>query len=239
MTADRALIADLKKKLKDAADPERAPGMQAYMKSEMPYLGVAATPLKALAREVFAAHPIEDEQRYHDTLLALWRGAKYREERYGAILLAEAKRYAKLRSPSILPVYEEIVVTGAWWDYVDAIATHGLGELMKKDPQAMKPVMRAWSKSDDMWKARSSILCQNQLKEALDLPLLYACIEPSIASKEFFLRKAIGWALRELAWRDPDEVIRYVKKRKSELSGLSKREALKNVLKSGKISAIP
>lgn len=239
MTADRALIAELKKRLKDQADPERAPGMQAYMKSEMPYLGVASTPLKALAREVFAAHPIEDAETYRDTILELWRKAKFREERYGAILLAETKRYAKFRALELLPMYEEMIVSGAWWDYVDTLATHGLAELMKKHPKEMKPLMRAWSKSDNMWKARSSILCQNQLKEELDLRLLYECIEPSIASKEFFLRKAIGWALRELAWRDPDEVVRYVKKRKSELSGLSKREALKNVLKSGKISAIP
>jgi 3-methyladenine DNA glycosylase AlkD len=110
---------------------------------------------------------------------------------------------------------------------------------MKKHPREMKKEMRAWSKSEDLWKRRSSILCQLRLKEETDLELLYACIEESIGSKEFFLRKAIGWVLRDLAWRDPEQVIRYVKKRKNELSGLSKREALKNVLKEGKISAIP
>jgi 3-methyladenine DNA glycosylase AlkD len=92
----------------------------------------------------------------------------------------------------------------------------------------MKKRMLIWSTDRDMWKRRSAILCQIRKKAATDLDLLYACIAPSIGSKEFFLRKAIGWALRQYAWTDPREVVRYVKAH-PELSGLSKREALKNV----------
>ena len=87
--------------------------------------------------------------------------------------------------------------------------------------------------SDNLWKRRTSIICQNTFKAETDLALLYACIEPSLASREFFLRKAIGWALRQYAWTDPDEVVRYVAAHEHELSGLSKREALKNVGRSG------
>jgi 3-methyladenine DNA glycosylase AlkD len=80
-----------------------------------------------------------------------------------------------------------------------------------------------------MWKRRSSIICQLRAKQKTDLDLLYACIAPSLDSKEFFLRKAIGWALRQYAWTDPDEIRRYVAANDDRLSGLSKREALKNI----------
>ena len=88
--------------------------------------------------------------------------------------------------------------------------------------------MRAWSRSKNLWLRRSAILCQLTFKEKTDLRLLYDCIEPAIGEKEFFLRKAIGWALRQHAWTDSDEVIRYVNENKSRLSSLSIREALKN-----------
>ena len=93
----------------------------------------------------------------------------------------------------------------------------------------MKRAMRTWSKGADIWKRRSAILCQIKAKQATDLALLYACIEPSLDSKEFFLRKAIGWALREYAWTDASEVRKYVKAHEARLSGLSRREALKNI----------
>jgi 3-methyladenine DNA glycosylase AlkD len=93
----------------------------------------------------------------------------------------------------------------------------------------MRREMRAWSRSDDLWKRRSAILCQLTFKKDTDLDLLYAVIEPALASREFFLRKAIGWALRQYAWTDPREIRRYVREREEQLSPLSKREALKNI----------
>jgi 3-methyladenine DNA glycosylase AlkD len=100
--------------------------------------------------------------------------------------------------------------------------------LLQNDRPAMRKTMLAWSTDTDMWKRRSAILCQLPAKSETDLDLLYACIEPSIGSAEFFLRKAIGWALRQYAWTDPDEIARYVAANEDRLSGLSKREALKN-----------
>jgi 3-methyladenine DNA glycosylase AlkD len=126
-------------------------------------------------------------------------------------------------------MYEEMIVTSAWWDVVDDIATHRLSELVRRFPAAAKRTMRAWSRGGDLWKRRSAILCQIPMKAETDLGLLYAVIEPSLSSKEFFLRKAIGWALRQYAWTDPDEVVRYVEAHRMQLSGLSVREALKNV----------
>ena len=162
-------------------------------------------------------------------MLGLWRGARYREERYAAIELTEARRFDRFQDMAALPMYEEMIVTGAWWDYVDVIAGHRLGTLLRRFPREMRKEMLAWSRSDDLWKRRSAILCQLTFKEDTDLDLLYATIAPALGSKEFFLRKAIGWALRQYAWTDPKEVRRYVREHEKELSALSKREALKNV----------
>jgi 3-methyladenine DNA glycosylase AlkD len=103
----------------------------------------------------------------------------------------------------------------------------------------MRHAMLAWARDDDMWKRRSAILCQVGLKDKTDLKLLYACIEPSLGSKEFFLRKAIGWGLRQYAWTDPREIVRYVRRNRDRLSPLSKREALKNVVRQGLIARVP
>ena len=86
-------------------------------------------------------------------------------------------------------MYEEMIVTGAWWDYVDAIAGHRLGLLLRRFPAEMRREMLAWSRSDDLWKRRSAILCQLTFEKDTDLDLLYATIEPALASKEFFLQK--------------------------------------------------
>jgi 3-methyladenine DNA glycosylase AlkD len=122
-----------------------------------------------------------------------------------------------------------MIVDGAWWDHVDAIVTQRFWPILQSDRDAMKTAMLAWSRDDNMWKRRSAILCQIKAKAATDLDFLYACIEPNLDSTEFFLRKAIGWALRQYAWTDPAEVKRYVAANETRLSGLSRREALKNI----------
>jgi 3-methyladenine DNA glycosylase AlkD len=223
------LVQAARKALRDVADPAKAPIMQAYMKSEMPYLGIQATPLRRVARTVFAAHQIESFPKWRETVLDLWRGARYREERYIAIELAGYPAYRKFRTLDALAMYEEMIMTGAWWDYVDSIASHRLGELLRLHPAKMGRVLRKWAKSDDMWKRRSAILAQLGFKADTDLALLYDCIRPSIREKEFFLRKAIGWALRQFAKTDPKEVSRYVAEHEAQLSPLSRREALKNL----------
>jgi 3-methyladenine DNA glycosylase AlkD len=203
--------------------------MQAYAKSSMPYLGVTAVPLRQVCREVFAEVDFPTGAAWRRAALCLWRGARFREERYAAIELTGVRRFDRFQDLAALPMYEEMIVSGAWWDLVDGIAAHRLGVLLRLFPSEMKKEMLAWSLSDDLWKRRSAILCQLTFKKATDLGLLYATIEPALASKEFFLRKAIGWALRQYAWTDPNEVRRYVREHENELSPLSRREALKNV----------
>jgi 3-methyladenine DNA glycosylase AlkD len=220
----------LRNSLRALAEPERAPAMQAYMKSEMPYLGVSAPRVKAACREVYASYAFESAELWRADVLSLWRAAKHREERYAAIALSGHRKADAFQNLAALPMYEEMIVTGAWWDYVDELAEHRIGPLLAAYPRPMRKTMLSWSRSADLWKRRSSIICQMFFREATDLELLFACIEPSLSSKEFFLRKAIGWALRQYAKHDPQTVLRYVKEHQAELSPLSQREALKHLV---------
>ncbi len=223
------LIRAVRKALREAADPAKAPFMQAYMKSSMPYLGVQTPELRKLLKAAFAAHPIDSAEDWRDTVLALWRRARYREERYAAIGLAGYGKYRDYRTLDALPMYEEMITSGAWWDFVDSIATQQLSDLLKCSPTDMSRLLRQWAAGEDLWKRRSAILVQLNFKGNTDLTLLYDCIRPSMSSPEFFLRKGIGWALRQYARTDPREVARFVRQHEAVLSPLTKREALKHV----------
>ncbi|SPL97316.1 DNA alkylation repair enzyme [[Actinomadura] parvosata subsp. kistnae] len=213
--------------LQDAAEPGKAEAMRAYMKSSMPFLGVQAVPRRAALRRVFAEHRLDSAPEWRRAVLTLWREAEYREERYAAIELSGYHLYREYQTLYTVPMYEEMIVSGAWWDLVDELATHRVGGLLAAYPDSMRPLMLEWAHDADLWKRRTAILCQNRFKSRTDTALLYACIEPSLSDNDFFARKAIGWALREYAKVNPGEVIRYVKAKG--ISGLSRREALKNL----------
>jgi 3-methyladenine DNA glycosylase AlkD len=227
--ADRALIGELRQELRAVADPSRAPRMQAYMKSTMPYLGVPSKGVRDVRKEVFGRHPLGSFRDWTSTVRALWREADHREERYAAIALTGVRAYREHQTPAAMPLYEELVTTGAWWDYVDEVAVRRIGPMLLTHPDLIRPVMLDWSASPDTWKRRTAIICQVAAKERTDLDLLYACIEPNTGDREFFIRKAIGWALRAHAWTDPAAVAVYVERNAARLSGLSRREALKNI----------
>jgi len=199
------------------------------MKSEMPFRGVSSPVQKRLWRDAFAAHPLATAADWTGVVLELWRTAAFREERYTAVGLASDRRYLAYRTRAAIPMPEEMIVTGAWWDYVDALASHPLGDVLVSDARRVAALMRRWARDPNLWKRRAAILCQLRRKKETDLSLLYDCIEPNLADREFFMRKAIGWALRQHAWTDGREVERYVKANRARLSALSVREALKNV----------
>ena len=227
--ANTELIAAVREELARVADPAKAPAMQAYMKSAMPYLGVTTPQLRQVCGAIFAAHPLASFDEWRETALALWREARYREERYAAIGLTGDRRYRGYQRLDALPIYEEMIVSGAWWDYVDDLATHRIGPLLALYPDPMRATMLAWSRDANLWKRRTAILCQNTFKAATDEALLDACIEPNLNDKDFFIRKAIGWALREYAKTRPAAVRRYVREHEATLSPLSRREATKHL----------
>ncbi|MCY4437722.1 MAG: DNA alkylation repair protein [Chloroflexi bacterium] len=222
------LTTAIRQGLAENANPEKAAGMRAYMKSAMPYRGVQTPIRRKLVRAALRAHPIATRNAWLGAVLDLWRNAAYREERYAAQDVTGAPQFRAYRTLETLPLYEEMIVSGAWWDLVDDTATHKLRELVDRFPAEMAAAMRVWCTDADLWKRRSSIICQVKRKEATDLALLFDCIEPNLADPDFFIRKAIGWALRDLAWTDLPTVEDYVARNADRLSPLSKREALKN-----------
>ncbi len=215
--------------LREVAEARRAPEVQRYLKSAMPCLGVTTPRRNPVYRAVFPHAPFRNARAWRSLCLGLFRRATYRDEWWAAVALTGDRRADDWQTMDALPMYEEMIVTGAWWDVVDDVATHRLSTLLRRHPKEMRREMRSWSRSENLWKRRSAILCQIPFRKETDLRLLYACLEPSLSSKEFFLRKAIGWALRQYAWTDPEEVARYVTENRTRLSGLSIREALKNI----------
>jgi len=156
----------------------------------------------------------------------LWRTASYREERYAATELT-GLRIAKGRL-EILPLFTEMIVSGAWWDHVDGVSDR-IGGLLMAHRQQIEPVIRQWSTDPDRWLRRSSIISQLALKGSTDVDLLADVIVVNMADREFFIRKAIGWALRQYARTDPDWVRAFVTTHLDSLSPLSRREAMKHL----------
>jgi len=197
------------------------------MKSAMPFAGVKVPEMRRIAKSLIAEHVFDTTTAWRAACAALWNAAERREERYIAIELLLARRYAAWRTFDIVPLAEHFIVTGAWWDYVDSIAPAVLGELLLAEPRRTVPLLRRWSADDDIWRRRSTLIAQLRLKKRTDEKLLFELIKPSLDSREFFLRKAIGWALREYSKTAPTAVARYVKREHARLSPLSRREAMK------------
>jgi 3-methyladenine DNA glycosylase AlkD len=230
---DQELIDDMRRSLREVADPSKAPAMQAYMKSTMRYYGVPAPVTKKVFARVLGDHVVADRESWLATVRALWHDATHREERYGAIALAGQLTYLAHQDPDTLDLYRELVVTGAWWDYVDTLASRHVGPILLAHHDEVRPTIVAWSTDPDTWLRRTSIICQLGAKESIDLDLLTTCIGANLADREFFIRKAIGWALRQHAWTDAAWVQDYARRQGTLLSPLSRREALKNVGEGG------
>ena len=162
-------------------------------------------------------------------ILALWREATYREQRYAAVELAVHRPFLCWLNMESAPLLDELIVDGAWWDYVDRIAPAGLGHVLSAEPKPMGALMRGWAGDENIWRRRAALLCQLGFKEDTDLALLFDCIGACIGHREFFVQKAMGWALRDYARTHPSEVRRYVSANGSCLSKLTRREALKNL----------
>ncbi|MBG6181482.1 DNA alkylation repair protein [Arthrobacter sp. CAN_A1] len=227
------LVAAVRDRLRAAADPAKAPRMQAYMKSAMPYLGVSSQPHKLICREVFAGHPLPDRAQWEWAVRQLWDGATFREERYAAVELLIHRLYCGYQDEQTLTLYRHLVETGAWWDFIDVIASHGVGPILRAEPEITSPVMRSWARDGQLWVRRTAILCQLSSKGETDADLLADVVgvnlSGSLHGKKFFIRKAIGWALREYAKTNPDWVLTFARDNEKGLSPLSRREALKHL----------
>jgi 3-methyladenine DNA glycosylase AlkD len=227
--ADADVVAAVRSALADAGDPAIASGQQAYMKSSMPYHGVPSPVLKRVLRPVLAAYAPLDRATHEATVLALWDGATHREERYAATTLARHRAARPWQDPASLDLYRHLVVTGAWWDHVDEVAAHLVGDVLAGHRVEVTPVVRTWARDGDLWVRRTAVLSQVNHRGDTDTDLLREVVEANVADPSFWLRKAIGWALRQHARTDPDWVRAEVARLGGRLSGLSRREALKHL----------
>jgi 3-methyladenine DNA glycosylase AlkD len=237
VVAQPACVAAIRAAFAAHADPVRAPQMQAYMKSALPFLGIPAPLRRQLQAEAVGAHPVSDVDELAWAMRTLWCEARCREERYAAMELARERPHRRLLDLSLLPLYEEMIAGGAWWDYCDDISGTAIAALLQRNPGAMKPLLRRWANGPDLWLRRAAMLCQRRLKSGVDAVLLYDCILPSIGrgrfADEFFIRKAIGWALRERSYVAPDEVRAFLREYDAQLAALTKREAQKALVRRG------
>jgi 3-methyladenine DNA glycosylase AlkD len=236
---DSDLVHGVRVALMAAGDREQAAGMRAYMKSELPFRGIPSPLLRAILTPLLAAHDLYDERTWRASILELWDQAAFREERYAALALARHRRYRAWRRPSTLPLYAHLIRSGGWWDLVDEIATHLVREQLLAEPEEVAPVVRAWAVDENRWVRRTAIICQVGAQEQVDQDLLAETIEANLDGstrtgpplsphgRDFFVRKAIGWALRDHARTDPDWVRSFVADHEDRLAGLSRREALR------------
>jgi 3-methyladenine DNA glycosylase AlkD len=208
-----------------AADPARAAAMAAYMKTEQPFYGVAAPHVHAISREARRCFLLASRTGYEKNVLALWRQPQ-REARYVAI------EYAKQRAfllPESIPLYERMIREGAWWDFVDDISANLVGQVLLHHRQAVRPVLERWIADPDLWVRRAALLAQLRHKRETDAEQLFEHCLKCAAEREFFIRKAIGWALREYSKTDANAVKAFLRKNRTALSPVSLREGAKHL----------
>lgn len=229
MGVDRTLIDAVRGDLAAAADPARAAGQQAYMKSTLPYYGVSVPGLRTLLRPHLRGYDPADRETWEATVRALWAEATHREEWYVALALARHRSARDWRDPASLPLWRDLVTAGAWWDVVDEIAGHLVGDVLLRHREAATPAIREWATDDDLWIRRTAVLAQHLHKDATDTGLLADVVDANLDDASFWLRKAIGWALRDYSKVDPGWVRDFVSHHDARISGLSRREALRRI----------
>lgn len=217
------ILARLTRVFGAARDPERAPAMAAYMRDKFPFLGIQSPAQRMLAREVLAGLPRPAEADLRDVAEGCW-ALPEREYQYFACGLL--RRHARVCSAGFIETARHLVVTKPWWDTVDALAAHLVGTLVSTHPQLVS-TMDKWVVDPDLWLVRTAILHQLRYKEQTDAERLFRYCTRQAGHTDFFVRKAIGWALREYAKTDPAAVRAYVASHR--LAPLSAREALKNL----------
>ncbi|MDR0847677.1 MAG: DNA alkylation repair protein [Propionibacteriaceae bacterium] len=217
------LVTEIRRRFAEGGDPVRAAGQKAYMKSDMDFYGFTTDEMRRIVRAV-AKECDPDLAQIDSASRQLFDEATFREERYAAIALTGLK--PALGQLSLVPLHEHQALTGAWWDFVDEIA-HRIRVLHDTHPEETGRIVRGWSRAESFWLRRLSIISQLQRGHDTDTELLTEVIETNSADKEFFIRKAIGWALRDFARTNPDWVLNYANTH--DLSPLSRREALKHI----------
>ena len=198
--------------------------MRAYMRDKFPFLGIPSTQRRALQRQVLAGLPAPDPEDLRAVAEICW-GWPEREFQYCACDLLI--RRVRLLPAEFCDVVRQLLVTKSWWDTVDPLATRVVGGLVARHP-TLVAVMDEWSQSENVWLVRAALLHQLHYRDDTDVDRLFRYCAAQASHPDFFVRKAIGWALRQYAKTDPEAVRRFVSDHRDRLSALSVKEALRH-----------
>ncbi|MFE8701948.1 DNA alkylation repair protein [Cytobacillus sp. FJAT-54145] len=203
-------------------NPELAIPMKSYMRDHFPFLGIRTPERKELLKKFYADSGILKKPFQPDLILELWEKEE-REYQYAALDYLE--RFVKKLEKEHLSLMEKLITTKSWWDTVDMLAQKPVGYIASKYPEVIPKVIEGWAYGDHLWLRRTAILFQLKYKERTDEQLLYRYIKQNSDDKEFFIQKAIGWALREYSKTNKESVKQFI--HSTTLSNLSIREGSK------------
>ncbi|WP_411733550.1 DNA alkylation repair protein [Paeniglutamicibacter sp.] len=226
LAAEHAAVDLLTARLLPHVVDGKAAAAQAYMKTTQPFLGVALPEVRRVARQLARDAGAASAADRLALATALWSNATHREHWYAAQeICAAAPCRGRLE---FLPLYERMITEGAWWDIVDGCSRR-YGELLRTHPESIGQMMRDWSRDANPWKRRQSMICQLHLGAHTDTDLLDGALAANLGDPGFFIRKAMGWALRQYGKTDPGWVRSWVAGHRADMSPLSVREALKHL----------
>ena len=216
-------VAAIQQQLAQNANPVQAGPMKKYMRDQFDYLGIKSPQLKASFRLIIQENGLPALNELDAVIRELWNLTE-REYQYLAISLVE--RLEKKLPTTAIETLEFMITHRSWWDTVDNIS-HSVGVHFKRYPDVCEKYLAKWRASKDIWLSRTAILFQLDYKEETDFELLKNIIQENLGSNEFFINKAIGWALRQYARIDPNAVKKFVSS--TPLHPLSRREAMKHL----------
>jgi len=204
--------------------------MAAYMKTQMPFYGIQKPARVPVLREMKKRFPPQTRRDYETAVLALWR-LPHREEKYAALEFAAL--WPDFVTAASLALYEKLIREGAWWDLVDPAATALVGRALRKERPTVRQAMDKWIDDEDFWIRRAALLSQIGHKEKTNQRQLFRYCLRRAHEEEFFIRKAIGWALRDYSYTAPEAVRSFLLNHRDRLSGLSFREGAKQLARCG------
>jgi len=226
MLLPKNYLTPLREALAEAGHPEDAEQMQRYLKDQFPFFGVKAPARREVQREFLKAQGKPKIAELPE-LVERCFDEEEREMHYFGIEMLFPKSTLNKLTPAFMPTLEAALTTKSWWDTVDSLATKVAGALAFRFPEAREEIV-GWQSHENLWLRRTAILFQLKYKEETDEELLFSICKKLAPEREFFIAKAIGWALRQHARTAPNAVQDFVKAHKNTLAPLSQREALKH-----------
>ena len=212
------------------ADPNKALPMQQYMKTTMPFYGVHTPARRRIVKQAIKQFPIPTQRDCQSCIRQLW-SLPHREEKYIAIDFAEL--HPRYITSGSLSLYKSMIRTGAWWDFVDPIAIALVGHVLMCERDKTRQTLENWIEDRSLWVRRGALLAHIRHKSHTDWEQLSRHCLTRGGEKDFFIRKAIGWALREYSYTAPERVSGFLRTNRDRLSRLSYREGAKALKKLG------